>query len=125
MKDAAEALKQAVRLNPGLAAAHNSLGNVYLALQDAPAAQAAYEPPLPPRTKWTRRVLHPVLIGHTASLSQVRAGRCAHARLARGAREPRAHPHGARRRARRGAGRGARRRCRAHQLPGAAPALPA
>jgi hypothetical protein len=24
----------------------------------------------PPRTKWTRRVLHPVLIGHAASLSQ-------------------------------------------------------
>jgi hypothetical protein len=27
-------------------------------------------PPPPPRTKWTRRVLHPVLIGHVASLSQ-------------------------------------------------------
>ena len=26
--------------------------------------------PLSPRTKWTRRVLHPVLIGHAASLSQ-------------------------------------------------------
>ena len=25
----------------------------------------------PPRTKWTRRVPHPVLIGHAASLSQV------------------------------------------------------
>ena len=25
-------------------------------------------PPTPPRTKWTRRVPHPVLIGHTASL---------------------------------------------------------
>jgi hypothetical protein len=30
-------------------------------------------PPSPPRTKWTRRVPHPVLIGHAASLSQVRA----------------------------------------------------
>ena len=29
-------------------------------------------PPPPPRTKWTRRVPHPVLIGHAASLSQVR-----------------------------------------------------
>jgi hypothetical protein len=29
-------------------------------------------PPRPPRTKWTRRVPHPVLIGHAASLSQVR-----------------------------------------------------
>ena len=29
--------------------------------------------PPPPRTKWTRRVPHPVLIGHAASLSQVRA----------------------------------------------------
>ena len=28
-------------------------------------------PPPPPRTKWTRRVSHPVLIGHAASLSQV------------------------------------------------------
>ena len=28
-------------------------------------------PPPPPRTKWTRRVPHPVLIGHAASLSQV------------------------------------------------------
>jgi hypothetical protein len=28
-------------------------------------------PPLPPRTKWTRRVTHPVLMGHAASLSQV------------------------------------------------------
>jgi sugar phosphate isomerase/epimerase len=27
--------------------------------------------PPPPRTKWTRRVPHPVLIGHAASLSQV------------------------------------------------------
>jgi hypothetical protein len=26
-------------------------------------------PPPPPRTKWTRRVLHPVLIGHTASFT--------------------------------------------------------
>ena len=30
--------------------------------------------PLPPRTKWTRRVPHPVLIGHAASLSQVKEG---------------------------------------------------
>ena len=27
-------------------------------------------PPPPPRTKWTRHVPHPVLIGHAASLSQ-------------------------------------------------------
>jgi hypothetical protein len=26
-------------------------------------------PPLPPRTDWTRRVPHPVLIGHAASLT--------------------------------------------------------
>ena len=36
-------------------------------------AQVLAEPPLPPRTKWTRRVPHPVLIGRTASLSQVLA----------------------------------------------------
>jgi hypothetical protein len=33
--------------------------------------QAPPAPPPPPRTKWTRRVPHPVLIGHAASLSQV------------------------------------------------------
>ena len=33
----------------------------------APNPRAA--PPSPPRTKWTRRVLHPVLIGHAASLT--------------------------------------------------------
>ena len=33
--------------------------------------------PPPPRTKWTRRVPHPVLIGHAASLPQVRADRLA------------------------------------------------
>jgi hypothetical protein len=35
--------------------------------------------PPPLRTKWTRRVPHPVLIGHAASLSQVRA-HCARGR---------------------------------------------
>ena len=29
---------------------------------------ASWTPP-PPRTKWTRRVTHPVLIGHAASLT--------------------------------------------------------
>ena len=33
-------------------------------------AQSVQTPP-PCRTKWTRRVPHPVLIGHAASLSQV------------------------------------------------------
>jgi len=49
-------------------------------------------PPPPPRTKWTRRVPHPVLIGHAASLSQVcieqrvdRALRCWAAARLRGA----------------------------------------
>ena len=32
-------------------------------------------PPPPSRTKWTRRVPHPVLIGHAASLTQVGGGR--------------------------------------------------
>ena len=37
-------------------------------------AQRTLPPPLPPpRTKWTRRVPHPVLIGHAASLSQAAA----------------------------------------------------
>jgi hypothetical protein len=34
-------------------------------------ARVAAGPPPPPRTQWTRRVPHPVLIGHAASLSQV------------------------------------------------------
>jgi hypothetical protein len=33
------------------------------------------EVPPPPRTKWTRRVPHPVLIGHAASLTPHRRGR--------------------------------------------------
>jgi hypothetical protein len=32
-------------------------------------AQVAQPPPPPSRTKWTRRVPHPVLIGHAASLT--------------------------------------------------------
>jgi hypothetical protein len=38
---------------------------------DAPEAEWLEVPPPPPRTKWTRRVPHSVLIGHAASLSQV------------------------------------------------------
>ena len=30
--------------------------------------------PPPPRTKWTRRVPHPVLIGHAASITPQRSG---------------------------------------------------
>ena len=37
------------------------------------AERVAPPPPPPPRTKWTRHVPHPVLIGHAASLSQVAA----------------------------------------------------
>ena len=32
-------------------------------------SQESPPPPPPPRTKWTRRVPHPVLIGHAASLT--------------------------------------------------------
>ena len=35
----------------------------------APPAEEVSPPPPPPRTKWTRRVPHPVLIGHAASLT--------------------------------------------------------
>ena len=40
-------------------------------------AQGCPPPPLPPRTKWTRRVPHPVLIGHAASLTPVLIGHAA------------------------------------------------
>jgi pimeloyl-ACP methyl ester carboxylesterase len=36
-----------------------------------PDLERVLPPPLPPGTKWTRCVPHPVLIGHAASLSQV------------------------------------------------------
>ena len=36
---------------------------------DAVSRGAAGPPPPPSRTKWTRRVPHPVLIGHAASLT--------------------------------------------------------
>jgi len=39
----------------------------------APGCRPTLPPPPRPRTKWTRRVRHPVLIGHAASLSQVAA----------------------------------------------------
>jgi len=38
------------------------------------AAFAQVDPPPPSRTKWTRRVPHPVLIGHAASLVQPESG---------------------------------------------------
>ena len=49
--------KEAADARARLAAA----GNVTVALQAAPPP-----PPNPPRTKWTRRVPHPVLNGHAA-----------------------------------------------------------
>jgi hypothetical protein len=35
----------------------------------SPTRRKAAPPPPPPRTKWTRRVPHPVLSGHAASLT--------------------------------------------------------
>ena len=35
----------------------------------SPGRAAPPPPPSPPRSKWTRRVPHPVLIGHAASLT--------------------------------------------------------
>jgi hypothetical protein len=43
---------------------------------------AQVRPPPLPRTKWTRRVPHPVLIGHAASLSQGRSALPGHVALA-------------------------------------------
>jgi hypothetical protein len=54
------------------AAVRRSLGECYLERRAGPPFAFAPPPPPPhPRTKWTRRVPHPVLIGHAASLSQV------------------------------------------------------
>ena len=39
-----------------------------------PAAPKAISTPLPPRTKWTRRVPHPVLIGHVRGGGSAAAG---------------------------------------------------
>ena len=39
-------------------------------LEGLSARPGGSRPPPPPRTKWTRRVPHPVLIGHAASLTQ-------------------------------------------------------
>jgi len=44
----------------------------FRALRHLLACAATDPPPLTPRTKWTRRVPHPVLIGHAASLPQER-----------------------------------------------------
>jgi hypothetical protein len=45
------------------------MGGVQL-IRDLVAYQVRPPPPLPPpRTKWTRRVPHPVLLGHAASLT--------------------------------------------------------
>ena len=41
----------------------------------SPPSSPSEPPPPPPRTKWTRRVPHPVLIGHAASLGRYRADR--------------------------------------------------
>jgi len=58
-------------------------------------AEAAAPPPSPPGTEWTRRVPHPVLIGHAASLTRQRtrstsAKRCELAKSTR-AQAPTAH----------------------------------
>ena len=45
------------------------------------AAAGGRPPPPPPRTKWTRRVPHPVLIGHAASLTRTDGGRAARLEL--------------------------------------------
>jgi len=43
-----------------------------------PRAAPAVSPPPPPRNEWTRRVPHPVLVGHAASLSQAAGAAALH-----------------------------------------------
>ena len=52
-------------------------------------------PPAPPRTKWTRRVPHPVLIGHAASAARRAEERGCGARAPEHRLAPRALPEGA------------------------------
>jgi hypothetical protein len=68
---------------------------------DRMAAQLVPPPPPPPRTKWTRRVPHPVLIGHAAPPASPRSTRASHSPRA-------ALPSGGRERGARGSGGAAR-----------------
>jgi hypothetical protein len=61
---------------PGFSETRRALLERFAAAADPTAVLEAVDAP-PPRTKWTRRVPHPVLIGHAASLSQVDALRSA------------------------------------------------
>jgi hypothetical protein len=63
-----EALRPGGRLRAALAAQEEAWG---LSRDGARPLMVGVHAPPPPRTKWTRRVPHPVLIGHAASLSQV------------------------------------------------------
>jgi hypothetical protein len=63
------------RADPAHAVARPAAGWLYLDVATAIPCElllSTVRAPPPPRTKWTRRVRHPVLIGHAASLSQVR-----------------------------------------------------
>ena len=61
------ALKELLYRQPGLAEGEKIAG---VKLWGKVIGTRADPPPPPPRTKWTRRVPHPVLIGHAASLTQ-------------------------------------------------------
>ena len=80
--EARRAFDAALALDPAHFDALAGRGMALRRARDAAGARAAYEaaararpvpppppPPPPPRTKWTRRVPHPVLIGHAASLT--------------------------------------------------------
>ena len=63
---ALDAYRRAEQAEPGHAAAQV----ISISPWDRELRALALEPPPPPpRTKWTRRVPHPVLIGHAASLT--------------------------------------------------------
>jgi len=68
----AEALRRAPARRRG--PVHNA--GALLGAVVAPVTERFSPPPAPPRTKWTRRVPHPVLIGHAASLRFSGLGLC-------------------------------------------------
>jgi len=66
---ATASLRRALQRSGGVRAPGRAAGGRWAARTPLQDTAPPPPPPLPPRTKWTRRVPHPVLIGHAASLT--------------------------------------------------------